>query len=105
MVLAKARWQLGSACTNHQGRVDMSTTHVLQLSVLVSLFVGAAVGVLGISLACLVGMLAGYVGGWLDEVLGLVMNVFLVIPQLPLLIVASAYTKAAVFRRAPRPRR
>ena len=43
------------------------------------------------ALAIVVGMVAGYVGGWVDEVLGVVMNIFLVIPQLPLLIVASAY--------------
>jgi ABC-type dipeptide/oligopeptide/nickel transport system permease subunit len=56
-----------------------------------SLTVAAAVGVLGLALACLVGMVSGYVGGWVDEVLSMVMNIFLVIPQLPLLIVASAY--------------
>jgi peptide/nickel transport system permease protein len=56
-----------------------------------SLFVGAAVGVLGVALACLVGMLAGYLGGRVDEILGLIMNIFLVIPQLPLLVVTSDY--------------
>ena len=56
-----------------------------------SLTVAAAVGVLGVALACLIGMVSGYVGGWVDEVLSMVMNIFLVIPQLPLLIVASAY--------------
>ncbi|HVC82020.1 MAG TPA: ABC transporter permease [Chloroflexota bacterium] len=56
-----------------------------------SLTIGAIVGVLGVSLAMIVGMLAGYIGGWIDEALGVVMNIFLVIPQLPLLIVASAY--------------
>lgn len=56
-----------------------------------SLSVAAAVGIIGVGLACLVGMVSGYVGGWVDEVLSMVMNIFLVIPQLPLLIVASAY--------------
>ena len=74
--------------TNHQGEdIFAQVIYGARLS----LFVGAAVGVLGVALAMIVGMLAGYVGGWLDEALGVVMNVFLVIPQLPLLIVASAY--------------
>jgi len=57
----------------------------------ISLTIGAIVGVLGVAMAMIVGMLAGYIGGWIDEALGVVMNIFLVIPQLPLLIVASAY--------------
>jgi peptide/nickel transport system permease protein len=74
--------------TNHQGEdIFAQVIYGARLSLLV----GAAVGVLGVTLACFVGMLAGYVGGWVDELLGVVMNVFLVIPQLPLLIVASAY--------------
>ncbi len=36
-------------------------------------------------------MPAGYLGGWIDDALGVVMNVFLVIPQLPLVIVIAAY--------------
>lgn len=56
-----------------------------------SLLIGATVGVLGVAIAALVGMIAGYVGGWVDELLSTIMNVFLVIPQLPLLIVAGAY--------------
>ncbi|MGZ3663421.1 MAG: ABC transporter permease, partial [Ktedonobacterales bacterium] len=32
----------------------------------------------------------GYFGGWIDELLSLVSNVFLVIPQLPLIIVLAA---------------
>jgi len=74
--------------TNHQGEdIFAQVIYGARLS----LFVGAAVGALGVSLSCLVGMLAGYLGGWVDEGLGMVMNVFLVIPQLPLLVVASAY--------------
>jgi peptide/nickel transport system permease protein len=36
-------------------------------------------------------MPAGYVGGWVDDALGVVMNIFLVVPQLPLVIVLAAY--------------
>ena len=35
-------------------------------------------------------MTGGYLGGWIDELLSLVSNVFLVIPQLPLIIVLAA---------------
>lgn len=74
--------------TNHQGQdIFAQVIYGARLS----LTVGAAVGVLGVAVATIVGMLAGYIGGWVDEMLGVVMNVFLVIPQLPLLIVASAY--------------
>jgi peptide/nickel transport system permease protein len=74
--------------TNHQGQdIFAQVVYGARLS----LFIGASVGVLGVGLAMIVGMLAGYIGGWVDDVLGVVMNVFLVIPQLPLLIVASAY--------------
>ena len=74
--------------TNHQGEdIFAQVIYGGRLSLLI----GATVGVLGVALAALVGMIAGYIGGWADEVLSTVMNVFLVIPQLPLLIVAGAY--------------
>jgi peptide/nickel transport system permease protein len=74
--------------TNHQGQdIFAQVVYGARLS----LTIGACVGVFGVALAALVGMVAGYAGGWVDEVLSVVMNVFLVIPQLPLLIVAGAY--------------
>jgi len=56
-----------------------------------SLAVGFVAGLAVTTVATLAGMTAGYMGGWVDDVLGLVMNIFLVVPQLPLLIVLSAY--------------
>lgn len=56
-----------------------------------TLAVSAVTGVAVTALACLVGMTAGYLDGWVDDALGTLMNVFLVIPQLPLLIVVAAY--------------
>jgi peptide/nickel transport system permease protein len=53
--------------------------------------VGVVTGLATTLLSIVVGMTAGYVGGWLDDVLGMAMNVFLVIPQLPLLLVFAAY--------------
>jgi peptide/nickel transport system permease protein len=56
------------------------------------------VGLLGGGVAALVGMsvgfVAGYRGGWVDEVLNLITNVVLVIPTLAVLLVLAAYLKA-----------
>lgn len=56
-----------------------------------SLLVGLLAGVVTMLLAALVGVVGGYAGGWADEVLNLVGNVFLVIPALPLIVVAASY--------------
>jgi peptide/nickel transport system permease protein len=56
-----------------------------------SMAVGIGTGVAIAALATFIGMIAGYSRGWLDDILTLVMNVFLVIPQLPLLIVIGVY--------------
>lgn len=56
-----------------------------------SLTVGAVTGLVTTLLSIVVGMTAGYIGGWVDDVLSMIMNVFLVIPQLPLLLVFAAY--------------
>jgi peptide/nickel transport system permease protein len=55
-----------------------------------TLFVAVAAGAGATALSMLVGMLSGYLGGWVDEVLQLVTNVFLIIPGLPLVIVLAA---------------
>lgn len=57
----------------------------------VSMFVGFIAGALVIFIALLVGFLAGYFGGLVDEVLSLAMNVMLVLPGLPLMILIAAY--------------
>jgi peptide/nickel transport system permease protein len=56
-----------------------------------SLGFGLLVGVSVVAVGAIVGMLAGYAGGFLDATLSLVTNVFLVIPGLPLAVVAAAY--------------
>lgn len=56
-----------------------------------SLSVGFGAGLAIAAIATFVGMIAGYARGWLDDVLTLVMNIFLIIPQLPLLVVIAAY--------------
>ena len=59
-----------------------------------SLMVGFTVGILTTGLAVLIGSVAGYLGGWVDDVLTLFMNVFLTIPALPLVIVFASYAAA-----------
>ncbi len=56
-----------------------------------SLAVGALAALISTAIATTLGLLAAYRGGWIDDVVNLVTNVFLVIPTLPLLIVIAAY--------------
>lgn len=56
----------------------------------VGLIVGLTVTLVGI----VIGMSAGYFGGRIDDVLSVIMNVFLIIPALPLLVVLSAIIRA-----------
>lgn len=56
-----------------------------------SLLVGFGTSLVANFVALLIGMTAGYFRGVVDDVLSLIMNLFLVIPGLPLLIVLSGY--------------
>jgi peptide/nickel transport system permease protein len=58
-----------------------------------SLILGAAAATLATVLAAGLGILAAYCGGWVDDLVNFATNVFLVIPTIPLLVVASAYLK------------
>lgn len=57
----------------------------------ISMLVGFIAGAITITIALIVGFLAGYFSGWIDDVLSLLMNVMLVLPGLPLMIVIAAY--------------
>jgi peptide/nickel transport system permease protein len=57
----------------------------------VTLTVGFTVGLLVTFVGALIGITAGYLGGRADAVLSVLINVFLVIPGLPLAIVLAAY--------------
>lgn len=59
-----------------------------------SILVGFGVGVFATLVALFIGMTAGYIGGWTDEILMLVTNIFLTLPALPLIIVISTYAAA-----------
>ena len=56
-----------------------------------SLAVAACAAVASTVIAATLGLLAAYSGGWIDDAINLLTNVFLVIPTLPLLIVISAF--------------
>jgi len=58
-----------------------------------SLILGVSAAVLATTLATVFGILGAYSGGVVDEVVNFVINIFLVIPTIPLLIVFSAYIK------------
>jgi peptide/nickel transport system permease protein len=53
--------------------------------------IGFIAGTIIIIIAAVVGITAGYLGGVVDEVLSFVMNVFLVLPALPLIIVVAGW--------------
>jgi peptide/nickel transport system permease protein len=57
------------------------------------LLVAAAAAMLSTLIAVTFGALAAFAGGWIDGVVTFVTDVFLTIPQIPLLIVLSAFVK------------
>jgi len=59
----------------------------------ITMLVGFGTAALAITVATIIGMTAGYFRGWVDDVLNLVINLFLVIPGLPLLILLAAYLR------------
>lgn len=56
----------------------------------ISLFVGLAATALGLSVGVLVGATAGYFGGWVDDVLVRVIEIFQTLPNFVLLVVLVA---------------
>lgn len=56
-----------------------------------SLFVGLMAGAIVTFIGVVLGVTAGYLGGWVDEVINFFTNIALVIPQLPLLLVIAAF--------------
>lgn len=57
-----------------------------------TLLVGFIAGTMATAVGCIIGFLGGYYGGtWFDEVLMMLTNIFIVMPQLALLIVIAAF--------------
>ncbi|NUR89856.1 MAG: ABC transporter permease [Nonomuraea sp.] len=56
-----------------------------------TMLVGLVSAVFATVLGVLIGVTAGYAGGWLDDGLSMLTNIFLVIPALPLTIVLTSY--------------
>jgi len=56
-----------------------------------SLMVGIIAGLIALALSLVFGIVAGYKGGWWDEILSLFTNIMLVIPGLPLVMVIASY--------------
>ena len=56
-----------------------------------SVFLGFLAGFLATVISVIIGLTAGYFGGLVDDVLSLFMNIFLVLPALPLAVVLAAY--------------
>ena len=59
-----------------------------------SLLLGLGAAALATGIAAILGITAAYAGGWFDEVVNFLINVSLVIPAIPLLIVISGYLKS-----------
>jgi peptide/nickel transport system permease protein len=55
-----------------------------------TLMIGFSAGLIVVAVGALVGATAGYLGGWVDDVLSLLINVFLMVPGLPLMVVIAA---------------
>jgi peptide/nickel transport system permease protein len=62
-----------------------------------SLMVGFGTGLLVTILGIVMGMTAGYFGGWVDDILSLFTNVVLIIPGTPLLAIMAAFLAPGKF--------
>lgn len=78
--------------TDHLGRDILSQIIVGARGVMI---VGFVAGILATTIGVLVGVTAGFVGGVGDESLSALSNVFLVIPQLPLIIIIAGQLPTA----------
>jgi peptide/nickel transport system permease protein len=56
-----------------------------------SVFMGLGIGLVTTIISVIIGLTSGYFLGWVDEILSLLTNVFLVLPTLPLAILLAAF--------------
>jgi len=78
--------------TDHLGKDILSQIIVGARGVMI---VGFVAGILATAVGVVVGVTAGFIGGAGDEVLSAASNVFLVIPQLPLIIIIAGQLPSA----------
>ena len=77
------------------GGIDMVT--LLIWGARISLVVGFAATLVSMLIGGLVGVVAGYFGGWVDVVLMRITDYFLVVPDVPLMIVVAAIWGPSLF--------
>ena len=77
------------------GGIDMLT--LLMWGARVSLVVGFAATFVSMAIGGAVGVVAGYFGGWIDTLLMRITDYFLVIPDVPLMIVVAAIWGPSLF--------
>ena len=77
------------------GGIDMVT--LLMWGARVSLVVGFAATFVSMAIGGVVGVLAGYFGGWIDTLLMRITDYFLVVPDVPLMIVVAAIWGPSLF--------
>ena len=70
--------------------LGQDTFWLLTFAIQNSLFVGVLVGFFATAIGVLAGLTAGFVGGILDRVLTLLMDVFIAVPSLPILILVAS---------------
>jgi peptide/nickel transport system permease protein len=63
----------------------------------VSLFIGIAAALMATVIGAVIGLLAGYWGGWLDALFMRIVDVSLTLPFLPLMIVIGVYLGPSIF--------
>ena len=56
-----------------------------------TLLVGFSVGILVVLIGSIIGATAGYYGGYVDDMLSLFINIFLVMPGLPLMVILASW--------------
>ncbi|MCI5601573.1 MAG: ABC transporter permease [Hallerella porci] len=76
--------------TDHLGRDYVS---LLISGLRSSLYVGLIAGVIATTIGVFIGLFGGFRGGWIDEILNMGTNLFIVIPQFVILVLISSAVK------------